>query len=52
MRDVRDQERDRKLASHVIDLQMGKMVNDYEESELDLDLLRKYITLAKVTCSP
>ena len=31
---------------------MGKATNDMDESEFDLDLLRKYITLAKVTCSP
>ena len=26
--------------------------NEMDESEMDLDLLRKYITLAKVTCAP
>lgn len=52
VRDIRDHEKDRKLAEHVIDLQMGKATNDMDESEFDLDLLRKYITLAKVTCSP
>ena len=52
VRDIRDQERDKRLAEHVIDLQMGKAINDMDESEFDLDLLRKYITMAKVTCSP
>lgn len=45
-------ERDKKLAEHVIELQMGKIGNEYDQGEFDLDLLRKYITLAKVSCSP
>jgi len=39
VRDIRDLERDRKLAEHVIDLQMGKATNDMDESEFELDLL-------------
>ena len=31
---------------------MGKIGNEYDQGEFDLDLLRKYITMAKVTCSP
>jgi len=52
VRDIRDMERDKKLAEHVIELQMGKIGNEYDQGEFDLDLLRKYITMAKVTCSP
>lgn len=52
VRDIRDEERDRKMANHIVSLHAGAENFDVEKSEIDIELLKKYITYAKVQCSP
>jgi len=52
VKDVRDEETDRKIAEHVIDLQMGNKGNEETEDEIPLSVLKKFITYARVKCSP
>ena len=52
VRDVRNDAHDKKLATHVVNLHMGTHSDEMQRTEIDLNLLRKYITLAKVKCSP
>lgn len=40
------------MAGHIMDLHQGIITYEKEDSDIDLDLLRKYITFAKVTCAP
>ncbi|MEK6981690.1 MAG: LAGLIDADG family homing endonuclease [Candidatus Micrarchaeota archaeon] len=49
--DVLDEEKDSKLAQHILDTHMGKEVNK-EERLLDRDLLRKYIAYARRNVLP
>ena len=51
VRDVRDEENDRRIASHVVNLHLSRQVVEHE-SEIPLDLLRKYIAYARLKCSP
>lgn len=52
VRDVRDDEKDRKMASHIMSLHTGADNLNQEKAEIDIDLLKKYITYAKSHCSP
>ncbi|CAI2387452.1 unnamed protein product [Moneuplotes crassus] len=52
VRDIRDEEKDRKLANHIVSLHAGADNFDVEKTEIDIELLKKYITYAKVHCSP
>lgn len=52
VRDIRDDERDRKMISHIVNLHTGASGLAQENSEIDISLLKKYITYAKVNCSP
>jgi len=52
VRDIRDDERDRKMASHIVSLHTGADNYDQDKVEIDIDLLKKYITYAKCHCSP
>ncbi|CAI2387290.1 unnamed protein product [Moneuplotes crassus] len=52
VRDIRDDERDRKMAGHIVSLHAGADNFDVEKTEIDIELLKKYITYAKVHCSP
>lgn len=40
------------MASHIMDLHQGIINTENDETDIDLDLLRKYITYAKVNCAP
>lgn len=40
------------MAGHVINLHQGRVQNEQDETEIDIELLRKYITYAKVSCAP
>ena len=53
VRDIRNEFTDKKLARHVIGLHQGNR-GDFgtENTEIDLDLLTKYITYAKIHCTP
>lgn len=53
VRDIRDVERDKTLANHILNLHMGGTASmDLEETEIDLNLLKKYIFYAKTKISP
>ena len=52
VRDIRDDERDRAMVNHLMDIHRGAGQASSEQSDMDLDLLRKYITYAKVSCAP
>ena len=52
VRDIRDDLRDKKMASHIVSLHQGTDNFNQDKSEIDIDLLKKYITFAKVYCSP
>jgi DNA replication licensing factor MCM5 len=52
VRDIRDDARDRKIASHIVSLHTGTGIINQDQAEIDIDLLKKYITYAKSTCSP
>ncbi|HID72963.1 TPA: hypothetical protein EYP38_03390, partial [Candidatus Micrarchaeota archaeon] len=49
--DVLDEERDSKLAKHILATHMGED-NESQVEELDKDLLRKYISFARRTIFP
>jgi DNA replication licensing factor MCM5 len=40
------------MAGHVVNLHMGIIQNEAQNSEIDIDLLRKYIGYAKMKCAP
>lgn len=52
VRDIRDDKRDRKMAEHIMKLHAGLAGLDQDKVEIDIDLLKKYITYAKTQCSP
>lgn len=52
IRDVRNELKDKQLAGHILSIHQGKIQSEMEELEIDIDLFRKYITFAKVTCAP
>ena len=51
MRDHRLEDLDKKIASHVVNLHMNK-VNVEAQSEISVDLLKKYLTYAKMKVFP
>jgi DNA replication licensing factor MCM5 len=52
VRDIRDDQRDRDMAKHIVGLHSGTDNFDVEKAEIDIDLLKKYITYVKTQCSP
>lgn len=52
VRDIRDDKKDREMASHIVGLHSGANTYDTEKTEIDVDLLKKYITYAKTHCAP
>jgi DNA replication licensing factor MCM5 len=52
VRDIRDDEKDRKMANHIVSLHAGTGLYEQERAEIDIDLLKKYITYAKTHCAP
>jgi DNA replication licensing factor MCM5 len=48
VRDIRDDIKDRKMASHIVGLHQGVNDNLQDKVEIDIDLLKKYITYAKI----
>ena len=52
VRDLRNEQHDRKLAGHIIDLHTGKGEMDIEETNMDLNWLKKYIAYAKSRFNP
>ena len=47
VRDIRDDVKDRKMANHIVSLHQGSLNLNHERAEIDLDLLKKYITYTK-----
>lgn len=52
VRDVRNEQHDKKLAGHIIDLHIGKGDMEIEESTMDLNWLKKYIAYSKSHYNP
>lgn len=52
VRDVRNEQHDKKLAGHIIDLHIGKGDMEIEESTMDLNWLKKYIAYSKSHHNP
>lgn len=51
VKDVRNERSDQRIADHIISLHMGGNM-EIEESEIDLDFLKKYVTYCRSRCSP
>lgn len=51
VRDQREEKIDKAIASHVVNLHMGR-IETQQESDLDLDFLRKYLCYAKTKVFP
>lgn len=51
VRDVREEGVDKAIASHVVNLHMGR-IETQQESDVDLDFLRKYLCYAKTKVFP
>jgi DNA replication licensing factor MCM5 len=52
VRDLKNADHDKILASHIINLHMGTATLEMEESDIDLGLLKKYIHYARSKVSP
>jgi DNA replication licensing factor MCM5 len=58
VRDVRESERDRGIAKHVLGIHVGfttsrkHVSEDNEESEFDLPTMKKYIAYCRSRCAP
>lgn len=54
VRDVRDRERDRSIARHVmgVHINSGALQASPVEGELDLETIKKYVTFCRMRCSP
>ena len=52
VRDIRNEQSDKRLANHILNLHMGGGAMDLEDSEIDLAFLKKYITYCRARCSP
>lgn len=52
VRDIRNEQSDREMASHVVNLHMGNTVSLDEQGDIDINLLRKYIAFARSKCFP
>eukprot|EP01017_Pseudomicrothorax_dubius_P024576 TRINITY_DN2610_c0_g2_i2.p1 TRINITY_DN2610_c0_g2~~TRINITY_DN2610_c0_g2_i2.p1 ORF type:complete len:504 (+),score=160.75 TRINITY_DN2610_c0_g2_i2:332-1843(+) len=52
VRDVRTTDQDKAIAGHIIDLHMGKNLIEAEETDIDINLLKKFITYARAKVSP
>lgn len=52
IRDVRDIERDERVARHVMSLHSGASANEKVEGEIDLETLRRYVCYARHKCKP
>ena len=52
VRDIRNEESDRAMASHVVNLHMGNTIALEEQGEIEINDLRKYIAFARSKCAP
>jgi hypothetical protein len=52
IRDVRDVERDERVARHVMSLHAGGSTAEKVEGEIDLETLRRYVCYARHKCQP
>ena len=52
VKDAKSEEHDKILASHILNLHIGKAEMEIEESEVDIKFLKKYIHYAKSKFSP
>ena len=52
VRDIRNEQSDRDMASHVVNLHMGNTIALEEQGEIDISQLRKYIAFARSKCTP
>ncbi|EJT97477.1 MCM-domain-containing protein [Dacryopinax primogenitus] len=51
VRDEHDEQRDRTIAKHVMNIHMGRTNNEIE-GEIDVDTMKRYIAHAKAKCAP
>ncbi|OMJ78672.1 hypothetical protein SteCoe_21479 [Stentor coeruleus] len=52
VRDIRNEQSDRAMASHVVSLHMGNTIALEDQGEIDINGLRKYIAYARSKCAP
>ncbi len=52
IRDVRDIERDERVARHIMSLHSGASAVDKVEGEIELETLRRYVCYARHKCHP
>jgi DNA replication licensing factor MCM5 len=52
VRDIRNEESDRAMASHVVNLHMGNTISLEDQGEIEINDLRKYIAFARSKCVP
>ena len=52
MRDVREDRIDKAIASHVLNLHMHAARDESADSDVSLELMRKYLTYAKMKMRP
>jgi DNA replication licensing factor MCM5 len=52
VRDIRNEQNDREMATHVVNLHMGNTISLDEQGDIDMNLLRKYIAFARSKCFP
>ena len=53
VRDIREEQADKAIASHIVQLHTTQRnYTEENNAEIDIDLLRKYITYAKMKCFP
>lgn len=52
VRDIRNEESDKAMASHVVNLHMGNTIALEEQGEIEINDLKKYIAFARSKCAP
>mmetsp|Transcript_8613 Transcript_8613/g.14611 ORF Transcript_8613/g.14611 Transcript_8613/m.14611 type:complete len:736 (+) Transcript_8613:124-2331(+) len=53
VRDIRNEERDMRIARHVVNIHISAVdAGTAQETDLDLDFLKRYISYARAKCSP
>jgi len=51
VKDLRNERNDKRIADHILNLHMGNNM-DLEESEVDINFLKKYVAYCRSRCSP
>ena len=52
VRDEHNESRDRTLAKHVMNVHMTRTSGDNVQGELDIDLMKRYVSYCKTKCAP